>query len=300
MPASFLDLERAVKNTGKKMRVLVAAAHDPHTLEGVSEACAGGIIEPVLIGNGEKIRGIITSGGLSLGGAEIIETADDTQSAKTAARLAAEGRGGVIMKGKLQTADLLREVVNKEYGLRTGNIMSHVGLFQIPGYHKLMILTDGGMVIAPGVEQKRQILDNAVQVLAALGVRNPRAAVLCAAEVENPKIPASVDAALLKKQNQEGLITGCIVEGPISFDLMFDRESAKIKGYESPVAGDADIMLMPDMTAGNIVAKALTLAAKALMAGLIVGAKAPIVLVSRGASAEEKYWSLVFAAAVAQ
>jgi phosphate butyryltransferase len=299
MLTSFSELERAVKNKGAKMRVLVAAAHDSHTLEGIDEAFAKGIIEPVLIGDGEKIRAIIKDEGLSIGGAEIIQAADDAQSAKTAARLVAEGKGGVIMKGKLQTADLLREVVSKEYGLRTGDIMSHVGLFQIPGYHKLMVLTDGGMVIAPDLEQKRQILDNAVRALAALGVTNPKVAALCATEVENPKMPASVDAACLKKLNQEGAIKGCVVEGPISFDLMFDKESAKIKGYESPVAGDADIMLLPDMTAGNLVAKSLMLAAKAMMAGLIVGAKAPIVLVSRGATAEEKYWSLVFAAAIA-
>ncbi|MDR1574708.1 MAG: phosphate butyryltransferase [Treponema sp.] len=300
MLTSFSDLERIARKKGGVVRVLVAAAHDAHTLQGVNEACGKGMIEPVLIGNGAKIREIIDAGGLGISGAEIIETADDVQSAKKAAQLAASGYGNVLMKGRLQTADLLREVVNKELGLLTGEIMSHAGLFQIPGYHKLMILTDGGMVISPNAEQKRQILRNAVSVFAALGVTNPKAAVLCAAEVENPKIPATVDAALLKKQNAEGIIRDCVVEGPISFDLMYDKESAKIKGYESPVAGDADILLMPDMTAGNLVAKTFMCAAKAMMAGLVVGAKVPIVLVSRGAAAEEKYWSLVFAASLAQ
>lgn len=298
MLTSFSDLERIVREKSGVVRVLVAAAHDAHTLQGVNEACLKGMIEPVLIGNGAKIREIIDAGGLGIRGAEIIETADDVQSAKKAAQLIVSGYGNVLMKGKLQTADLLREVVNKELGLLTGEIMSHAGLFQIPGYHKLMILTDGGMVISPNAEQKRQILRNAVSVFAALGVTNPKAAVLCASEVENPKMQATVDAALLKKQNAEGIIRDCVVEGPISFDLMYDKESAKIKGYESPVAGDADILLMPDMTAGNLVAKTFMCAAKAMMAGLIVGAKVPIVLVSRGATAEEKYWSLVFAASL--
>jgi phosphate butyryltransferase len=299
MLTSFSDLERIVREKSGVVRVLVAAAHDAHTLQGVDEACGKGMIEPVLIGNGAKIREIIDAGGLGISGAEIIETADDVQSAKKAAQLIVSGYGNVLMKGKLQTADLMREVVNKELGLLTGEIMSHAGLFQIPGYHKLMILTDGGMVISPNAEQKEQILRNAVSVFAALGVTNPKVAILCATEVENSRMQATVDAALLKKRNAEGIIRDCVVEGPISFDLMYDKESARIKGYESPVAGDADILLMPDMTAGNLVAKTFMCAAKAMMAGLIVGAKVPIVLVSRGATAEEKYWSLVFAASLA-
>lgn len=300
MVTSFSDLEKIVRAKGEKMRVLVAAAHDLHTLEGINAAYKEGMIEPILIGDGEKIRSIIAAEGFDISEAEIIDRDSDAASAKTAAALIAEGRGNVLMKGKLQTADLLREVVSREYGLRTGEIMSHVGLFQIPGFHKLMLLTDGGMVIAPSLEQKKQLIDNGVAVLKALGIREPKVAVLCATEVENPKMPASVDAARLKQWNGEGRIEGCIVEGPISFDLMYDKESARIKGYESPVAGDADMLLLPDMTAGNLVAKTFMLAAKAMMAGLIVGAKAPIVLVSRGATAEEKYWSLVFAAAVAR
>jgi phosphate butyryltransferase len=300
MLTSFSDLERIARGKSGVARVLVAAAHDEHTLQGLDEACGKGMIEPVLIGDGARIREIIDTEGLGLTGAEIIRTADDVQSAKKAAELIASGYGNVLMKGKLQTADLLREVVRRELGLLTGEIMSHIGLFQIPGYHKLMILTDGGMVISPGAEQKRQILNNAVRVFADLGVVNPKAAVLCAAEVENPKIQASVDAALLKKQNAEGIIRDCVVEGPISFDLMYDKESARIKGYESPVAGDADILLMPDMTAGNLVAKTFMCACRAMMAGLIAGAKVPVVLVSRGATAEEKYWSLVFAASLAR
>ncbi|MDR2156593.1 MAG: phosphate butyryltransferase [Clostridiales Family XIII bacterium] len=299
MLKTFEDMERIVKAKPNKIRVAVVAAHDPHTLEGVSAASAQGLTEPLLIGDADKIRRICEETGLPLADAEILDVADDAAGAKKAAALIAAGDAQVLMKGKLQTADLLREVVNRELGLLTGEIMSHVGLFQIPNYHKLMMITDGGMVISPDVEQKRQILDNATAVMRKLGVEKPKVAVLCATEVENPKMQASVDAAELKRRNRDGRIAGCVVEGPISFDLMYDRESAAIKGYDSPVSGETDICLLPDMTAGNLVAKTFYVAAGAMMAGLIVGAKAPIVLVSRGATAEEKYWSLVFAAAVA-
>jgi phosphate butyryltransferase len=299
MLKTFKDMEQAVKARAGRIRVAAVAAHDLHTLEGLNAASEKGMIEPVLIGDAGKIRGICKEAGLSVGGAEIIDIADDKAGARKAAALIAEGGAQALMKGKLQTADLLREIVNKELGLLTGEIMSHVGLFQIPTYHKLMAITDGGMVISPDIEQKVKILDNAAAVMRKLGVEEPKAAALCATETENPKMQATVDAAELKRRWQAGLIKGCVVEGPISFDLMYDKASAAVKGYDSPVSGEADICLLPDMTAGNLVAKTFYVAAGAMMAGLVVGAKAPIVLVSRGATAAEKYWSLVFAAAVA-
>jgi phosphate butyryltransferase len=295
---TFPDLERIVALRSARQRVLVVAAHDVHTLQGVDEAYRKGIIEPILIGDKDAIQKIIAEQSLSIGSAKIIEAADDADCARQAADMAAAGLGDVIMKGRLQTADLMREVVDKKRGLLVGKIMSHVGLFSVPAFPKLVALTDGGMVIAPDIEGKRSILNNAVRTLSAIGVENPKVAVLCATETVNSKMPASEDADYLKKANAKGLIEGCVVDGPISFDLACDMESVRIKGYESPVAGDADILLMPDMTAGNLVAKALMLGAKGMMAGLIVGARLPIVLVSRGATAEEKYWSLVFAAAV--
>jgi phosphate butyryltransferase len=298
MVKTFDDLEKIALGRAKKSRVLVAAAHDLHTLEGIRDASAKGIVDPILIGDAARIREIISENGLALDHAAIIDAKDDSACARIAARMVSNGAGDVIMKGKLQTPDLLREIVNKAYGLMQGEIMSHVGLFSVPAYHKLFALTDGGMVIAPDAEEKRKILANAVQTLALIGMTNPKVAALCATETLNPKMAASVDAALLKQQNQEGVIADCVVEGPISFDLAFDAKSARTKGFESPVAGDADILLVPDMTAGNLVAKTFMFAAKGMMAGLIVGAKIPIVLVSRGATAEEKYWSLVFAAAV--
>lgn len=296
---SYEELARLVKEGKKKRRIAVAAAHDSHTLEGVSEACRQGFIHPILIGDEKAIRRLIEAERLCLDEAEIIHEPDNIKAAKAAVAQIREGKADILMKGMLQTSELMREVVSSESGIKGGGVLSHVGLFSIPAYHKMILLTDGGMLIAPDAEQKRQLAENAVDVMKSLGCSCPKIAVLCATEAVNPKMPASVDAAMLKRWNEEGVLKDCIVEGPISFDLMFSSEAAKVKRYESPVAGDADIWLMPDMTAGNLVAKALMCAAGAKMAGLIVGAKAPIVLVSRGATSEEKYDSLVFAAAIA-
>lgn len=296
---SYEALVEEVKQKKEKKRIAVAAAHDAHTLEGVSEACRQGLARPILVGDEKKIREIIQEEGLPLEGAEIIHQPDELKAAKAAVSLVREGKAEILMKGLLQTSELMKEVVNRETGIKEDGVLSHVGLFQIPAYHKMILLTDGGMIPAPDAQQKRRLVENAVAVMKALGRACPKVAALCATETVNPKMPASIDAALLKNWNEEGFLKDCVVEGPISFDLMFDQKAAAVKKYESPVAGDADIWLMPDMTAGNLVAKALMCAAGAKMAGLIVGAKVPIVLVSRGATAEEKYYSLIFAAAIA-
>jgi phosphate butyryltransferase len=175
--------------------------------------------------------------------------------------------------------------------------MSHVSIQEVPSYHKLLITTDGGMMMYPDLEQKKKIIENAVEVLHSLGYENPKVAVLAAVETVNPKMPESVDAGKLKEMNQNGEITGCIVEGPISYDIAMNKESGEIKGFVSPVAGDPDILIVPNITCGNILGKCLVYSAGAKMAGFIVGAKVPIVLTSRGSSSEEKYLSLVLSAA---
>lgn len=297
MIKNFDELIERVKGNKQRKKVVLAAAHDAHSLEAIDLAAQRGIADPILIGDVEKIKSLITELSLTIGGCEMIEEKEDSAAAKKAVELIRSGKAEFIMKGKLQTGDLLREVVNKEHGLQTGNVMSHFGFFEIPGHHKLIVLTDGGMMIAPDAEQKRQIVENAIISLKKFGYDTPKVAVLTATEVVNPKMQASLDADQLKKWNQEGVLKDCIVEGPISFDLMWSKEAAEIKGFDSPVTGDADVWLVPDMTAGNLLAKSLTSCAGAKMAGMIVGATAPIVLVSRGASAEEKYLSLVLAAA---
>lgn len=300
MMQNFADLIKYVQSGAEIKKVVVAAAADLHTLEGAYTAYKNGVVKPILVGDQKAITAICKEHGFDFGDSEIVDEPDVLQAAKKAVQLVSEGKGNFLMKGKLQTAELLHEVVNKEYGLKTGSVMSHVGLFEIPGYHKLVVITDGGMLIAPNVEQKEKIVNNAVDVLRMFGYDTPKVAALCATEVVNPKMQESVDAGQLKEWNQSGRIQNCIVEGPISYDLTMSKESAEIKGYESPITGEADVLLCPNMTTGNLLAKAIMFHAGAKMAGIIVGAKVPIVLVSRGASSEEKYLSLVFAAAASK
>ncbi len=293
---NFNELIVKVQNSDTKKRVAVAAAHDEHTLEAVFRAANDNLVEPVLIGDKVKIAEILKNLSVNFDESKIIHTADDTEAAEKTVELINSGKADFIMKGKLQTADLLKAVVNKEKGLRTGKVMSHVAILEIPAYHKLIAVTDGGMMMYPNVEEKKQIIENAVDVFLAMGYECPNVAVLTAVETVNPKMPEAVDADELKKMNINGEIKNCIVEGPISVDLTFNKESAKIKGYESPVTGEADILIAPNITTGNIMSKALLEFANGTMAGMIVGAKVPIVLTSRGATSEEKYLSLVLSA----
>jgi phosphate butyryltransferase len=297
---NFGELIKKVQKSDSPKRVAVVAAHDEHTLQAVFKAKKDNIVEPLLIGNKTKIKEVFSYLNENLDEEAIINVEDDTAAAKKAVELIHENKADFIMKGKIQTADLLREVVNKEKGLRTGRIMSHFVFDEIPNYHKLIVTTDGGMVMYPTLEEKKQIIENAVDTLIALGYENPKVAVLAAVEKVNPKMPESVDAALLKEMNKNGEIKNCIVEGPISYDLTMSKESAEIKGYSSPVVGDADVLVVPNITAGNILGKALVYSAGAKMAGFIVGAQVPIVLTSRGSTAEEKYLSLVLSAAAAK
>lgn len=294
------ELIRIVQENPQKKRVVVVAAHEEHTLEGVNRAYVNGIVIPILIGNKAKIESIIKQEGFSFFGEEIIDINDEKKAARMAVEMIREKKADFIMKGKIQTADLLKQVVNKEYGIRASEVMSHVGVFEIPSYHKLVVITDAGMLPNPNIKQKVLIIENAVKVLNRLGYDRPKVAALAAAELVNPKIKESVDAAVLKKMNQEGTLNGCIVEGPISYDLAINKKAGEVKEYESDVTGDADIILSPDMTSGNILVKSLMYNAGGRMAGIIVGAKVPIILVSRGATSEEKYFSIVLAAAVSE
>ena len=293
----FEQLIEKVQNFEGKKKVAVVAAQDEHTLEAVFHAAENNIVEPVLIGSKEKIKEIVAKLGKQISDDAIIDAADEVASAQKAVAMARNGEIDFIMKGKIQTADLLRAVVDKEKGLRTGKVMSHISIQEIPTYHKLLITTDGGMMMYPDLEQKKKIIENAVDVLHSLGYENPKVGVLAAVETVNPKMPESVDAGKLKEMNQNGEIAGCIVEGPISYDIAMNKESGIIKGFVSPVAGDPDILIVPNITAGNILGKCLVYSAGAKMAGFIVGAKVPIVLTSRGSSSEEKYLSLVISAA---
>lgn len=293
---SFDDLIKKVQNLDSKKKVAVVSAQDEHTLEAVFKAKKDNIVEPILIGNKKKIIEILSRLHESVLEESIINVESDSEAAEKAVELINENKADFIMKGKIQTADLLRAVVNKENGLRTGSVMSHVVIHEIPTYHKLLAVTDGGMMMYPSLDEKKQILENAVSTFLALGYENPKVAVLAAVETVNPKMQESVDADMLKKLNIKGEIKNCIVEGPISYDLTMSKESASIKGFVSPVTGEADIIVVPNITVGNILGKSLVYSAGAKMAGFIVGAKVPIVLTSRGSTSEEKYLSLALSA----
>ncbi len=295
---NFEELVQYVQHSPSKKNAVLVAAHDEHSLEAIYEAYEKGLVEPIYIGDKEKILAIAAAHGFHIDEAKIIDEKEDVAAAKKAVDMVNAGEVDVIMKGKIQTADLLKQVVNKEYGLKEADVMSHVGVFEVPGYPKLMVITDAGMLPTPTLEQKVKITENAINVVKKLGVENPKIAAMAAAEIENVKIQASVEAAELKRMNQAGAFPGCMVEGPISYDLVVSKESAEIKGYESPVTGDADILVVPDMTAGNLLAKALLFSGGSKLAGIIVGAKVPIVLTSRGSSSEEKFFSIALAAAV--
>lgn len=297
---NFQELIAKVQNNDFKKKVVVAAAHDEHTLEAVFRARQDKLVEPVLVGDKVRIKEILNKLNLEFDENNIINTTSDKEAAEKSVELINENKADFLMKGKLQTADLLRAVVNKEKGLRTGNVMSHVAILEIPSYHKLLSITDGGMMMYPNAEEKKQIIENVVDVFHSMGYECPKVAVLAAVETLNPKMPETVDADILKKMNQTGEIKNCVVEGPISVDLTFSKESAKIKGFNSPVTGEADILIAPNITTGNIVSKAILEFAHGKMAGMIVGAKVPIVLTSRGATSEEKYLSLVLSASAAK
>lgn len=297
MLKNFEELAEMVKAHPVKKRIVLCCAHDEHSLDAVHEAYKEGIVDAVLVGKEEEIKKICAEEGFDFGDVTIYNEEDDIEAAKKAVELIREGKGDFLMKGKMQTSDLLRQVVNKETGLQVGKIMSHFGLFQVPNYHKLVVLTDGGMNVQPDLETKVKIINNAVEVLHKLGYEDPKIGVLCGSEVLNKKAQESVDAAAIKEMWQNGEITGCTIEGPISYDIAFSKEIADFKNFESPVAGEVDAIIMPSMVTGNCVGKSWTVSSDGRMTGIIVGAKVPVVLTSRGSGSDEKFYSIVLAAA---
>jgi len=230
----------------------------------------------------------------SLWGIDYITTND----AKEAVAHIKQGRGNVLMKGSMPTGELLKAVVDKEEGIGLGGLMTHIAAFECPSYHKLLFVTDGGMVPAPDLVQKQKILTNAVEFMRKLGYSQPKAAAICAAEAVNPKIAETVDGAELAQMARNGDFGDIILEGPISFDLAISAASAAKKGFVSQIAGDVDLCLMPNIASGNVLGKALLYMGGAKMAGCVLGASVPIVLTTRGASSEEKMLSMALALAV--
>lgn len=297
MLKNFEQLQEKASSAKPKL-VAVACAHDAHTLEAVLRAASEGVLRYVLIGYKEAIMRIAGELGYDISTDTIISAETEEEAAKIAVRLVKEGKADFIQKGLMQTATLLKAVVNRETGIGQGRPMSHTALLEIPGYHKLLGVTDGGMIPSPDLETKKAIVRNAVDMFHQLGYEKPLVSAVCAAETVDPKIIETVDAAALKEAALAGELGCCYVEGPISLDLAVDQVSAAIKGFASPVAGETDILLVPNITAGNIMVKALIEFSEAKMVGCVIGAKCPIALNSRSASFEEKYHSLLACALV--
>ena len=297
---NFEELIAHVKGKPARARMAVAAAGDEHTIEAALRARAEGIVTPVLVGDKAVIDQVLEELGERVPDEDIYDVPDLAESARKAVSLVREGKAHFLMKGKLDTSILLKAVVNKENGLGKGGVMSHFTAFEVPSYHKLIVPVDGGMVTYPTLEQKKAIIENTVGALRAMGYDCPKVGVLACVEKLNPKMPETVEGDALKQMNQRGELTGCIVEGPVSYDCAMSKEIADFKGFDSPVAGDCDVLLAPNIHAGNIMGKMLAVTCGAKMAGFIVGARCPIVMTSRGSSAEEKYLSIVISAAAAQ
>ena len=294
---TFDELIAHVQGKPRRSRMAVAAAGDRHTLEAALQARGEGIVTPVLVGDREEIGRILMDLGEDVPVEDIYNVPDPSDAAERAVALVRAGKADFLMKGKMDTSVLLKAVVNKENGLGKGGVMSHFTVFEVPGYHKLLVPVDGGMVTYPTLEQKKAIIENTVGVLRDMGYECPKVAVVTCVEKVNPKMPETVEADALKQMNLRGEISGCIVEGPVSYDCAMSREIADCKGFQSPVCGDVDVLLAPNIHAGNIMGKMLLVTCGAKMAGIVVGAKCPIVMTSRGSSAEEKYHSIAICAA---
>lgn len=294
---SFNEMRERLLAAPVRKRLGVVMAQDGHTLEAVSRAMADGLVEPVLFGNREAIASIwaeVSTDKLP----RIVHCTELANCLNAVMKAVRSGELDCIMKGKLETGDLMKAVLNRETGIRKGDALSLIAMMDSPYYHKLFAVTDVGLMTYPTLSQKKAIIENAVGVFQSLGTGVPKVAVLAATEHVNQAMPQSVDAAALKEMNLQGELKGCMVEGPISYDLCMDPAAAALKGYESPVAGDPDILLVPDIMAGNILAKSLTCTGGAKTCGTVVGAQVPIIVTSRAAPAEDKYMSIVLSAVI--
>ena len=286
----------AAKQETKK--IVVAAAADLHVLEALKQAMEKGIVEATLVGNKKEIIEISNSIDLDLSKIEIIDINDPISASKEAVSLIRNGKADILMKGMVATGPLLKAVLNKETGIRKEGTLSHVAFFESPYYHKLLCVTDAAMNVTPDLLEKKAILENAVEAYHKLGIEKPKVAIVGAVELVNPKMEATVDAALLSQMNKRKQIKGCEVDGPLALDNIISKKAAEHKGIESNVAGDADIILTPDINVGNVLYKSLNFLGGAISAAVIMGAWVPIVLTSRSDTKETKLMSIALAAAM--
>ena len=290
------DLVAIAQQKGEKI-VAVAAAEDDHVLNAINEARKNKIANPIFVGNTEKIKKIASEQNIDISGINIIEECNPALAARKAVELVNSGEAQILMKGLVSTADFLRAVLNKEVGLRINNLLSHIGLFELPAYHKILGLTDAAQNVAPTFEEKVSILKNSVTCLNRLGIENPKVGVLAAVEVVNPKMEPTIHAAMLTQMYRRGQIKNCIIDGPFALDNIISKEACEHKGIQTEVGGDADLIFCPNIEVGNALYKSFTYLAKGTIAAMILGAKAPIVLTSRADSNRSKFMSIALAAA---
>ena len=290
--------ERLIALTSENPAIPTAVAHpcDESSLRGAVEAAEAGIIAPLLVGPAERIRAVAEKAGLNIAPYDIVDVAHSHDAAAEAVNLVRTGRAELLMKGSLHTDELMTEVMKRDTGLRTGRRVSHAFIMDVPTYPKPLIITDAAINIQPTLEDKIDIVQNAIDLVRALGIEQPKVAILSAVETVSPKIPSTIEAAALCKMAQRGQITGGLLEGPLALDNAISEEAARIKGIVSPVAGHADILVVPNLEAGNMLAKNLSFLANADAAGLVLGARVPIILTSRADSVMTRMASCAVAA----
>ncbi|MGI6370186.1 MAG: bifunctional enoyl-CoA hydratase/phosphate acetyltransferase [Candidatus Kapaibacterium sp.] len=292
-----LDDLVSIARLKEKKTIVVAAADDEHVLHAINEARKNNIADAIFVGNAENINKIAEAEKIDINGIRIIDEPNQALAARKAVELINSGEAQVLMKGLVSTADFLRAVLNKEVGLRTNNLLSHIGIFELPAYHKLLALTDAAQNIAPTFEEKISILNNAIGCLNRIGIEKPKVGVLGAVEVVNPKMESTIHAAMLTQMNRRGQIKNCIIDGPFALDNIVSKETCVHKKIETEVGGDADLVFCPNIEVGNALYKSFTYLAGGTIAAMILGAKAPIVLTSRADSNRSKFMSIALAAA---
>ncbi len=298
MLKNFDELVERAKGLGKR-RLAVANPYEVEDLKAIKRAKDEGIIEPIIIGDKEKIEEFLKKANVEPD-MEIVEEKDYYKAIELSIQFAREGKADLIMKGLVKTPDLLHAVLDKEKGIRKYKLLSHVGVLSCSRYPKFIIMSDGGMVIAPSLEEKVEILKNALIVAKALEIETPKVALLSAIEIVNPKMPSTLDVALIAKMAQRKQIKGIIADGPLAFDNAISKWAAEHKGIDSPVAGDADVFIVPNIEAGNIFFKILNYLSDGKSAGVVIGAKVPVVLPSRADTPESKFYSIVLSSLVSR
>jgi phosphate butyryltransferase len=297
----FQSLDRFVDMAVEKgpKRLVVAAAQDEDVLKAVQSAFQNNIVIPVLVGDTERIHQIAVEAGLDIAGMEIVQESDKNNACVTAVKMIREGKGDILMKGMVSTGQFVKAILDKEDGLLTGGLLSHMAFFESRYYYKVFCLTDAGLNIVPDFCEKISIIKNAVAACHKLGIEKPLVAILAPVETVNPKMEATVHGAMLTQMQKRNQIEGCVIDGPLALDNAISEDAAKHKGLDSEVAGNADILVTPDLNAGNMLYKSLNFLGGAVCAAIVAGASVPVVLTSRADDERSKYLSIALAAAMA-